>query len=519
MPARRHGLLSTGRDRASLLLLLGTCGLGVHGVVEWVRRVHRLEDLEQRATLLTLRVAALALVVAALGLAWRRRARLLRGETGSTGLALRGLPGAPLVAWTAGSAACVWIANDSATQSSAFWSALIAFVAFWTLLSLRWPARFFSPRRRWLDALAWNLLVTLVLAEVAVSLWAWWHPSPYLWDESSVVASLRARRLVPGTRYLGTAVNSGGYHDEEFRPPRADDERVVAVLADSFGVGVVPHAYNFTTVAERRLAELLPDLEVALDDYGVAGIGMPEYAWLLDNEVSETSPQLVLLCVFVGNDLTSYARRRGGYHAFQRFAVYELLRRVAGSASAVAVGRGGALDARQLASEQAPPVPESGDEVPTFDPDRFLAIERDRLEVTDAHDRRIASRYARFFAYLTAIRQSAGDRLRVVVIPDQFQVDDPLWQQLLAGERSSADRFVRDLPQQRIRAFCAEQGIACLDLLPLLRDAQRTAPVHHLRDTHWNAHGNRVAGEAIAAFLAETLGADAPRVSPAAAPG
>ena len=42
-----------------------------------------------------------------------------------------------------------------------------------------------------------------------------------------------------------------------------------------------------------------------------------------------------------------------------------------------------------------------------------------------------------------------------------------------------------------------------LDLLPVLREAEREARTHHLRDTHWNAHGNRVAGRELARALLE----------------
>jgi hypothetical protein len=511
MHLRWQARLSSGRDRVSLLLLLGTLGLGVHGVIEWADRAHRLADAEHRALLLALRGAALAAVATALALAWRARARLFRGETGAVGLGLRGLAGGLLIAWAAGSAAQASLADDKTSVASAFWSVLIAFVALWTLYALLAPERFFADRRRWLDALAWNLLLTLVLAEIAVSLWAWRNPSPFLWDEGSVVASLEARRLSPGSFFLGTPANRGGYHDEEFHPPRGDDERVVAVLADSFGLGVVPHAHHFTSVAERRLAERLPGRRVALHNFGVAGIGLPEYAWLLEHEVPATSPQQVLLCVFVGNDISSYTRRRGSYYSFQRFVVYELLRRLLGVSRAT--GAGGALDPQALGSEQAPPLAPPGEEEPSFEVERFLEIERDRMEITDARSDEVAQHYRRFFTHLAAIHESAGPRLRVAVIPDQFQVDDELWQQLMAGEPSPDERFVRDLPQRRIAAFCAERDIACLDLLAPLRDAQREQPVYHLRDTHWNARGNRVAGEAIADFLAAGLadGSSRPR--------
>ena len=65
--------------------------------------------------------------------------------------------------------------------------------------------------------------------------------------------------------------------------------------------------------------------------------------------------------------------------------------------------------------------------------------------------------------------------------------------------------FVRDSPQTRIRAWCESRGVACLDPLPKLREAERSGRTYHLRDTHWNARGNRVVGELLGDWTASLL--------------
>jgi hypothetical protein len=37
--------------------------------------------------------------------------------------------------------------------------------------------------------------------------------------------------------------------------------------------------------------------------------------------------------------------------------------------------------------------------------------------------------------------------------------------------------------------------------LPALREAEKQGHTYHLRDTHWNAHGNRVAGRELGRAL------------------
>jgi hypothetical protein len=91
----------------------------------------------------------------------------------------------------------------------------------------------------------------------------------------------------------------------------------------------------------------------------------------------------------------------------------------------------------------------------------------------------------------------------VLLIPDEFQVEDETWR--LASAVPDGERFDRDQPQRVLSRWLAEQGIPCLDLLPALRavppmpDGRRH--LYHLRDTHFNARGNAVAGHELARFL------------------
>lgn len=141
-------------------------------------------------------------------------------------------------------------------------------------------------------------------------------------------------------------------------------------------------------------------------------------------------------------------------------------------------------------------------EAPTFIlPGVFLDIETRRAQ--RACDPQ--ADYSGLFEILREMRRVAGDvRFAVMIIPDEFQVDDELWAQIV--ERSEIDGLSRDLPQRLIGEWLAKEKIPYLDLLPELRS--KCAPHHrgdshcyHLRDTHFNARGNRLTVEALAEFL------------------
>jgi hypothetical protein len=90
-----------------------------------------------------------------------------------------------------------------------------------------------------------------------------------------------------------------------------------------------------------------------------------------------------------------------------------------------------------------------------------------------------------------------------MVIPDEFQVEDAVWEVARAGV--DGERLDRDLPQRVLVAWLAEQDIPFLDLLPALRAVPPMADgnrhLYHRRDTHFNARGNEVVGEELARFL------------------
>ena len=121
--------------------------------------------------------------------------------------------------------------------------------------------------------------------------------------------------------------------------------------------------------------------------------------------------------------------------------------------------------------------------------------------------------YDRFFAALGEIEKAAGDiPLAFLIIPDEYQVNDELWQAVVAKHDVPLQR---DLPQRKIREWAREGDRDIMDLLPLLLAEEPLDDgklhLYHLRDTHFNARGNEVAGRALAQLIeAKFSGAEVP---------
>lgn len=442
---------------------------------------------------LALRVGAACLQLALLLVAAALFARARSGATHTSWQRLRGcaiyVPAAALVAATLTRSALA--AGPEAELPRAVFFAILL-LGSGVLAAL--PGRALPKRASRWELFAFNAIATCALLELALAVVARVSPSPLLFSPA-LEARLAAVRPEPGSPWFGGRLNAGGYHDEPFFTA-SESDLVVAVIADSFGIGVVPYAENFVTKAEARLRGVFGQRydRVAIHNFGVPAIGLEEYAHLLEAEVAATNPALVALCIFVGNDITSdtaFGAPGPGRFTLQEWLVVELPRRLLARQRAPEYVAGLAL-----AGEDAPRTMEP----PAFAPEAYLALEARRLDVTNPKGRHVARRYDRFFTGLSWFRAQLGDRLLLLVFPDEFQVDDELWEKVLARQRTPAEH-VRDLPQQRISAWATRHGVELVDTTAALRAAHRTAPVYAPRNTHLNVKGNEVAGSLLATAL------------------
>jgi len=445
-----------------------------------------------------------------------RMTQWARGSWRDTSLA----PFAALL-WVWVAAAVAYVATHESyeraswrTAAAAAWTVYAALVVLLPWLERRLPARA-------LRTAGWALTTmgaAVLLAEGSLRAWARLRPSPILsraemgWEE--VVARWRAR---PGSIRLGFPINSRGDYDEE-PAPRASGERLVVSIGDSFSLGTVPHARHFTTVCEGLLER------TQVYNLGMVAIGPPEYLELLVREALPIEPDLVVVNVFVGNDViyTSLgAREESGLvrsllerESVLAWLVPERLMRIEkersrrGGEGAVAElpgERGGPRLSVEEVERRLPWLLDPALEPPTFSPEAFRETERGRALAICGPD----ASYDALRRDLLRLRDAAGATpLAVMLIPDEFQVEDELWNELV--EASGAVPLERDRPQRVLVPFLEQHAIPVLDLLPSLRAVPPLADgrrhLYHLRDTHFNARGNRAAGWALAEFVRGLLG-------------
>jgi hypothetical protein len=248
----------------------------------------------------------------------------------------------------------------------------------------------------------------------------------------------------------------------------------------------VPFARNYLTL----LAASQPDTEVY--NFGISGTGPREYQVVLEQHVWNFAPDLVLVSVFVGNDITEWLATPRDLDPRQS-SLYLL------------ATRGWRLwrERKRVTEAQAMSEPDrlAGH---GLSPQAFLEVEARRLAIClKTPPANLEKKCQRALGCLERIIRDCWQRrtpVAFVLIPDEFQVNPQVLSDALTAAGRQASEVDLSLPQRRLQEFFAARRVPCLDLLPALRDQPNT---YATRDTHWNERGNALAAGCIGTWLAE----------------
>lgn len=336
------------------------------------------------------------------------------------------------------------------------------------------------------------------------------------------IPGAKSQRQYEGESWI--AINDDGLRGPEATLAHPAGTLRIALLGDSFIEAFeVPYQKTVGEVIERRLSALR-GAPVEVLNFGVGGYGTTQQLLTLQHEVWKYSPDLVLLAVTTGNDISDNYRplKRSDYvpyhvfqgadlvldssfrksRAYQSRAVWSrrLLALVEHSHLVQLVNRvrhSMRKSERQQANAGGVPGDELGlrDEVqlPPTTPDW-----REAWRVTEG--------------VLGLMRDECRRKntpFAIVTLTRGIQVT-PL--------REKKESFLRQLgakdlyyPERRLAEFGKREGIPVLNLAPAMAEQAEERQVyfhaHHdsLGIGHWNEAGHQAAGELIAPWLAEEL--------------
>lgn len=300
----------------------------------------------------------------------------------------------------------------------------------------------------------------------------------------------RTRRYESSEFPFEARYNAFGRRDVEWPPEVIADPSSVLFIGDSFAFGVgVDHEETIPSQLEARFAAAGRPVEVM--NFGMPGNGAPpSYAVLLDDAIARGfAARNVVVAIFVGNDfypsvLDWQAARANGPAPpaapplLSHSKTLEFLKlRVSQSARVV----GWALAAGRLLG------------VSLYDSAGTYIFLRERTLEQEALFREILGH----LGVMNERCREGGRRLFAVIFPNRIQVEN--------REALTSAVYDPERPHRDILAWCREQRMPCLDLLPVLAEAWRRErePLFFPIDRHLDPRGYRLASDAIAAFLRE----------------
>jgi hypothetical protein len=372
-------------------------------------------------------------------------------------------------------------------------------------------------------ALLFNLAFGLIAVEVGLHVTRHFSNSiVFLDDETKAEDYIAKQRLKPGRIMFDTVVDHRGFSDE-FKERKKGDT-LVASIGGSFNVIGTPLRYHFTSIAEQRTSNL------QVYCMGVSGIGLNHYPALIRKDVVPLHPDGIVLTLFVSGLLPQIEKKEfkhpilRDWFSRERCMILTTLPKIVrlfqlqmekDRSSALAKETG--IKKRSLkASSELPslrtilkynpwlinPLLEK----PWMEEKAFLELETERAINSCMIGQ---SSYQWLRPLLKEVKKSAGDiPVFALVIPDEFQVEDSLWEQVKVGIPDWV-KYRRFYPQERIHAELKDLGIPFVDCLKALRRGPRykDGKTHYYlnRNTHLNTRGNRVVGKLLSKLLQEQL--------------
>jgi hypothetical protein len=349
-------------------------------------------------------------------------------------------------------------------------------------------------------------------------------------DDRGWVLRPGARGRFEGEGGTLVAINRDGLRDRDHSRTKSPGTLRIAVLGDSYAEAAeVSLEQTFWSVLERDLNRSVGGhgRQVEVLNFGVRGYGSVQELLTLRCCVWDSAPDVVLLAFYSGNDVsdnsptldrstTQYARpyleptSRGwsvdrSFRRDWRFRTAKLVAPfVAGSRVLQLVIHAQHILLHHRSSSRATA---TGAQVGT-------ELGLDFRLYQEPVDESWKGAWSATEALLTMIARDVSDhgaRFAVVCVTNPIQVyPDPTVRERFARHLGVSDLL---LPNRRIRALGEREGFPVLDLTPDLQayaDRHR-AFLHSSTNAgvgvgHWNALGHRLAGEAIAAWMAGWIG-------------
>jgi hypothetical protein len=306
-----------------------------------------------------------------------------------------------------------------------------------------------------------------------------------------------------------------GLRDPRTSYDRPSDVFRVLLLGDSFVEAVQVDASK--TVAARLEAGLQAESSrrVEVVNAGVAGYGTGQEMLLFEQEGAKYNPQVVVVVVFLGNDIgdNSYRQdpQRGEPTSRPTFELdnARMIRVIPGAMPEARPDPRGFLrsccllynvfETGVLLKLNSGPVRDQ----PEFENDARYLVRSLYEKEPDPEMERSWRITERLLGLMRDRVRSENVQLVVVGAPDWLALDTEAWQERMGGSRAVSGRYAPDKPSRMLSEIAGKMGVPYVDLMPVLASAPTAEPLYFPIDSHWTPAGHAIVAEAIGAKLRE----------------
>jgi hypothetical protein len=290
-------------------------------------------------------------------------------------------------------------------------------------------------------------------------------------------------------------INAEGFRDYEHSEEKSRT-RILA-LGDSFFAG---HEVSFE---DSFLARLEQDLKVEIVKMGIGGYGTTQERLLWEEKGVRYQPDIVLLGVYLLNDVSDDAFFPGKYclHNGNLIDCDPAGRTWPAKLLVVAAEHSvfARLTLQSVRHWLSPPAsqPEEREGLFRYANSALALYQRTRKPWVVRGFEIVQRNILDLDRSVTAHRGT----LVVILIPAESQIYDWQWAQYIEQFSLNAAEYDRFKVIQRLTAFLSEKGMRYIDLLPRLRQAGETDPDLHPGHWHWSVKANALVADVVGEYL------------------
>lgn len=308
--------------------------------------------------------------------------------------------------------------------------------------------------------------------------------------------------LPPGSIVNGFATNSRGFltPDVPFEKP-ANTYRVL-LIGDSYAYGTIPYPLTFIRIVEKKLQEKLGnEKKIEVINLGIPCTGPGTYERVLALEGIKYDPDLILVSIFLGNDLTDDVMLNSKIKElnikaptpawYERLKLYNFVKNLYIVENSFKKTKMTTTTSQKVGVYTGEGAEEYKPNTPILNNDDYTKMSKDKLYLFikdyGVYDENFTNVQATLNEVNT-LSKRYNKNILYLLFPDELQFKPEFVFSLATEEEKK--KIDLNLPQNQMEKYFIENKIDYIDFYPFLNSQPDPSHFYQPNDSHLNSLGN-----------------------------